>query len=103
MKSLLTLLSCFTLANVTQGLDSMKAPVEPGNMKTIFNGKDLTGWDGDSRLWSVEQGVIRGETTKDKKANGNTFLIWQGGRTKDFDLRISFKVSTQNNSGIQYR
>ena len=81
----------------------MKAPVEPGNMKTIFNGKDLTGWDGDSRLWSVEQGVIRGETTKDKKANGNTFLIWQGGRTKDFDLRISFKVSTQNNSGIQYR
>ena len=103
MKSLLTFLSCFTLANVTQGLDSIKAPVEPGNMKTIFNGKDLTGWDGDSRLWSVEQGVIRGETTKDKKANGNTFLIWQGGRTKDFDLRISFRVSTQNNSGIQYR
>ena len=77
----------------------MKAPVEPGNMKHCWlNGKDLTGWDGDSRLWSVEQGVIRGETTKDKKANGNTFLIWQGGRTKDFDLRISFKVSTQNNS-----
>ena len=73
----------------------MKAPVEPGNMKTIFNGKD-PGWDGDSRLWSVEQGVIRGETTKDKKANGNTFLIWQG--TKDFDLRISFKVSKAFNT-----
>ena len=26
--------------------------------KPIFNGKDLTGWDGDTRLWSVKDGVI---------------------------------------------
>ena len=72
-------------------------------MKRIFNGEDLTGWDGDSRLWSVTDGVIRGETSEEKKANGNTFLIWKGGRTKDFDLRLSFRVSSVNNSGIQYR
>jgi len=71
--------------------------------KTIFNGKDLTGWGGDERLWSVKDGAIRGETTADVKARGNTFLIWQGGETKDFELRLSFRCNASNNSGIQYR
>ena len=71
--------------------------------KSIFNGKDLSGWDGDPRLWSVKDGVIHGETTKDIKANGNTFLIWQDGKLKDFELRLSFRSAATNNSGIQYR
>lgn len=80
-----------------------KAPPEPSGMKSIFNGKDLTGWDGDTRLWSVQDGVIHGETTAENKANGNTFLIWQDGRTQDFELRLSFRCNATNNSGIQYR
>ncbi len=103
MKTILAILAIPTLACLVHAADSKQAPSEPGGMKTIFNGKDLAGWEGDPRLWSVKDGAIRGETTKEKRANGNTFLIWQGGRTKDFDLRLSFKVSTQNNSGIQYR
>ncbi|MEE2642601.1 MAG: DUF1080 domain-containing protein [Planctomycetota bacterium] len=79
------------------------APPESDELKKIFNGKDLTGWDGDPRLWTVSKGVIRGETTAEKRANGNTFLIWKGGKTGDFELRLSFRVSSQNNSGIQYR
>ena len=79
------------------------APPEPEGMKSIFNGKDLSGWDGDPRLWSVKNGVIHGETTKDNAANGNTFLIWQEGKTKDFELRLSFRATATNNSGIQYR
>ena len=70
---------------------------------SIFNGKDLTGWDGDTRLWSVKDGAIHGETTAENKANGNTFLIWKDGRTKDFELRLSFRCNATNNSGIQYR
>ena len=70
---------------------------------TSFNGKDLRGWDGDDRLWSVKDGVIHGETTADNKADGNTFLIWKGGRTRDFELRLSFRCNATNNSGIQYR
>ena len=62
------------------------APVEPSDMTTIFNGKDLTGWDGNTDLWSVRDGVIHGETTEEKKADGNTFLIWKDGVTKDFEL-----------------
>jgi outer membrane protein assembly factor BamB len=79
----------------------IKAP-EKG-FKPIFNGKDLSGWDGDPQLWSVKDGAIRGETTPEVKANGNTFLVWEGGKTKDFELRLSFRCNATNNSGIQYR
>ncbi len=71
---------------------------------TLFNGKDLSGWDGDPRLWSVEDGVIHGETTPEKPARGNTFLIWRGGKLKDFELRLKFRLKNGNgNSGVQYR
>ena len=83
--------------------DLKKAPPEPTGMTSLFNGKDLTGWDGDSRLWSVKDGVIHGETTIENAANGNTFLIWKDGSTKDFELRLSFRCNATNNSGIQYR
>lgn len=79
------------------------APEEPADMKCIFNGTDLTGWDGDPRLWSVKDGAIHGETTPENAAKGNTFLIWKGGGTKDFELRLSFRCNATNNSGIQYR
>jgi uncharacterized protein (TIGR03067 family) len=75
--------------------------------KSIFNGKDLTGWDGNLKLWSVRDGVITGQTTKENPAKGNTFLIWTAGEVGDFELRCSFKIvpGTEGfaNSGIQYR
>lgn len=83
--------------------DAKLAPPETGDMKTLFNGKDLTGWNGDPRLWSVKDGVIHGETTAENPANGNTFIIWKDGTVKDFELRLSFRCNATNNSGIQYR
>lgn len=79
------------------------APAESKEMKSLFNGKDLSGWDGDSRLWSVKDGAIRGETTEANPAMGNTFIIWKDGVTQDFELRLSFRCNATNNSGIQYR
>jgi hypothetical protein len=81
---------------------------EPSGMRRLFNGKDLTGWVGDSRLWSVRDGVIHGETTEKNPTSGNTFLIYNGsGDTpeefEDFELRLSFRCNATNNSGIQYR
>ncbi len=69
---------------------------------SLFNGKDLTGWDGDTRLWSVKDGVIHGETSEQNPARNNTFLVWRGGSPKDFELRIKFRIQN-GNSGIQYR
>lgn len=73
-----------------------------GQWQRIFNGKDLTGWDGDPRLWTVKDGVIRGETTEENPTRGNTFCIWRGGRLGDFELKLKFKIRN-GNSGVQYR
>ncbi|HEY7118100.1 MAG TPA: DUF1080 domain-containing protein [Tepidisphaeraceae bacterium] len=84
------------------------APPEPQDMKPLFNGKDLAGWSGHPKLWTVKDGVIHGETTAQNKAPGNTFLIYTGGDDKnpqtfaDFELRLSFKLQG-GNSGVQYR
>jgi len=90
-------------ANLFAGDAARTPPPEAGDMKVLINGKDLTGWDGDPRLWSAKDGVLRGETTREKAARGNTFLIWKDGTLKDFDLRLSFRMNATNNSGIQYR
>ncbi len=75
--------------------------VEPG-FKSLFNGKDLSGWDGDPKFWSVRDGAITGQTTEQNKTAGNTFLIWRDGNVDNFELRLSFKI-VGGNSGIQYR
>ena len=100
----LVLLTVLLVPVFVIGADApVTAPPEAAGMKALFNGKDLAGWDGDPRLWSVKEGVIHGETTDENKANGNTFLIWKDGTTKDFELRLSFRCNATNNSGIQYR
>ncbi|MCS7470352.1 DUF1080 domain-containing protein [Stieleria sp. ICT_E10.1] len=81
---------------------AVAAPPEPDGMTQLFNGEDLTGWEGNSRLWSVRDGVIHGETTKEVSTKGNTFLIWKD-EVADFELRLSFRCTASNNSGIQYR
>lgn len=78
------------------------APAEKDGMLSMFNGKNLDGWSGDTRLWKVQDGVIHGETTSKVPANGNTFLIWKD-EAGDFELRLSFRCTAANNSGIQYR
>ncbi len=70
--------------------------------RPIFNGRDLTGWDGDRRYWSVRDNCLRGETTLAALPVSNTFLIWRGGTLKDFELRLKFRLRN-GNSGVQYR
>ena len=79
-----------------------EAPAAAG-WRTLFNGRDLDGWNGDPKLWSVRDGVIHGETTPEHKANGNTFLIAEDLVLEDFELELSFRCNATNNSGIQYR
>jgi hypothetical protein len=81
----------------------LTAPKEAEDMECLISGKDLTGWDGDTVLWNVQDGVIRGETTPKIRAKGNTFLVCTKGPFKDFELRLSYRLNASNNSGIQYR
>lgn len=69
----------------------------------LFNGKDLSGWEGDPKLWKVEDGIVSGTCAGPDALANNTFLIWRGGKVKDFELRATMRVIGDNNSGIQYR
>jgi type 1 glutamine amidotransferase len=81
---------------------ALLAADDESGFKPIFNGQNLDGWDGNEKLWSVEDGAITGRTTKDNPTKGNTFLIWRQAPTDDFVLRLSYKI-VGGNSGIQYR
>ena len=70
--------------------------------KPIFDGRTLTGWDGDPKLWRVENGNIVGETTAATMPKQNSFLIWRGGSPADFELKAQYRLGAVN-SGIQYR
>ena len=91
---------CFSIHAEEAGV---LVPPEPNVMQVLFNGRDLAGWDGDPRMWSVRDGVIHGETTPDIEAQGNTFLICKGPAVKDFELKVLYRCGGENNSGIQYR
>lgn len=70
---------------------------------SIFDGKALKGWIGDSTYWRVENGNLVGEITPATLLKRNTFIIWQGGQPADFELMLEVRISKDGNSGINYR
>ncbi len=70
----------------------------------LFNGKNLDGWKGDEKVWSVEEGLLTGKSpeAKEDKLKANTFAIWDG-EVGDFELVAEFRLTGDNNSGVQYR
>jgi len=71
------------------------------NAKDFFNGKDLTNWEGDKAIWSVENGELVGKTEKGLK--NNNFLMSTFDVT-DFRLKLKVKLTPNAaNSGIQFR
>lgn len=79
-----------------------QSPKAAGGVRPLFNGKSLNGWNGSPDFWSVKDGTITGQTTAEKPAKNNTFLVWQGGEVSDFELRFKYKIEN-GNSGVQYR
>lgn len=76
----------------------MKATKE--NASLLFNGRDLTGWSGDPKLWSVESGEIVGRSPG---LPHNTFLV-SDLAAGDFKLSFDVKLTPNSgNSGVQFR
>ncbi len=69
----------------------------------LFDGKTLKGWEGDPVYWKMENGTLVGEITPATLLTRNSFIIWRGGITEDFELKTLFRVSEKGNSGINYR
>ena len=74
--------------------------VETAGFRSLFNGNDLTGWEGDTTLWSAHQGMLVGVSEGLKH---NDFLATNE-TYDDFVMKVSFKLgSGEGNSGIQFR
>lgn len=82
-------------------LVAARAETEEG-FKSLFNGKDLSGWEGNPKIWSVRDGAITGVTKAEPKLTHNTFLVYTNGEVADFELRLTYRI-VNGNSGIQYR
>jgi len=83
------------------------SPVDDG-FEVLFNGRDLTGWDGDTNYWHVRDGAITAFTSEEGiTRRANTCLIWRD-PVDDFELRLKFRLqdvitAKPANSGVLYR
>jgi len=82
-------------------LDDKKEDKEEGFV-SMFNGKDLAGWDAKPGWWYVEDGAITSQTTPKKPCKKCNYLIWKGGKPANFELRLKYKL-IGGNSGVQIR
>lgn len=96
--SLLILVGC-----TNSGISQSKSKKEKNGFVQIFDGKTLKGWEGDPTYWRVENGNLVGEITPATLLKRNSFIIWRGGMTADFELKVEYRVSEGGNSGINYR
>jgi hypothetical protein len=98
MRFTLPFLALFAMLALWAGLP---AALADSSTSEFFNGKDLTGWEGLTKYWSVKDGALVGYTPEDPKHN--TFLCSKK-KYKDFELK--FKVRLKDgigNSGVQIR
>jgi hypothetical protein len=78
-----------------------KKSTEKG-FSTLFDGKSLKGWEGNAKIFRVEDGAIVAGNLKEKIAH-NEFLCTEK-RFENFELRLQAKLVGQGkNAGIQFR
>jgi len=76
---------------------------------SLFNGKDLSGWDALPNFWSVKDGAIDCVETSEPGGNIQSDLIWMDSQQHpekyaNFELRVKFRwISHSGNSGVQFR
>jgi len=71
----------------------------PGSWKSLFNGKDLSGWEqpsGDAK-WVIQDGALT------VLPGGRGWLFYVKENFSNFILRLKFKVGETCNSGVAYR
>ncbi len=86
---------------VVLGAGAARAGKEAGGKSEtikLFNGKDLSGWEGYKDLWSVEDGEIVGKN--DKPIKYSTYLLTKD-HYRNFRLVLSAKlVKSEMHSGV---
>ncbi|MDR1053544.1 MAG: DUF1080 domain-containing protein [Planctomycetaceae bacterium] len=83
--------------------DKPAAKTADDGFKSIFNGTDLTGWEGMPDGWRVVDGCIVAESTPEKPCKSAHYLYWKDGEPDDFHLKLFFRLKGNGNSGVQFR
>jgi hypothetical protein len=83
--------------------NSGAAPSAAPEFKPMFNGKDLSGWEGSPGWWQVKDGVLFSESTPEKPCQKSHYLTWKGGEPGDFEMRCKWRITGPANTGIQFR
>ncbi len=92
-------------ASSAGGDDQSKSAVVPpregtSEKITLFDGKDLDGWEGHTKHWSVRDGAIVGKNTDEVKVS--TYLLTKDTYT-DFRLTATVKLAeSEMHSGIAF-
>ena len=94
---------CAALSASAQPRPTSLTTNDEAGFERIFDGKTLAGWEGDPQYWRVENGALVGEVTATNLLKVNSFIVWHGGETRDFELKVEYRVSDKGNSGINYR
>jgi len=77
-------------------------PEDADGFMTLFNGRDLSGWNYNPNVWFVTNGVLTGRVPSE--AGGMLhYLAWAGGVVDDFELRMKFRIGGHANSGVPLR
>lgn len=96
MKHLRLLLFCTSVLGVSWPAFSTAA-----ESQSLFNGKDISGWQGDPAVWTVTNGILTGHVPIGKEPR--QYLIWTNEPVVgDFELSFSFRL-VRGNAGVLYR
>ena len=69
----------------------------------MFDGVDLSGWDGPMDLWHVADGAIVVQSKADPPT-GSVYLLYTGSEPQDFEFKFDVKLEGAGaNSGVQFR
>ncbi|HUT91748.1 MAG TPA: DUF1080 domain-containing protein [Thermoguttaceae bacterium] len=93
-------LLCLVL--LTGSLSAADQPAGDEGFTRLFDGKTLTGWEGNLDVFRIEDGAIVGGSLKERVPR-NEFLCTKK-EYADFELRLKFKLLGKGaNAGVQVR
>jgi hypothetical protein len=97
-----TFLSLMAAGAVVGSVQLDAAEPDESGFKPLFDGQTFDGWEGDLKVFRIEEGTIIGGTMKEKIPR-NEFLCTKR-EFGDFELRLQAKLAGDGaNAGVQFR
>jgi hypothetical protein len=100
MPRIIVLLSLLLVSGVAFAFEEDKKESDEGFV-SLFDGKTLEGWQGDTKGYIVEDGAIIAKGVSDPAVKEHNLLTTKD--YADFILRLEFKVPPGGNNGIALR